>query len=415
VSEIRVLSTPEFDAFVDVLINAYPGFKVASPEEKERLKQRLLKINQEEPTVTFYGLFRGGQLQGGMALCDFEMNFLGSRVPAGGVGQVAVDLVHKKEHVANEMILYFLRHYRERGASIAMLYPFRHDFYRNMGFGYGTKVDQYRVKPAAFPKGPSKDHVRYLGEDDREALLACYNRYVDRTHGMIAKSEYELTRLFKRPRHRIVGYEKDGHLLGYMVFTFEHGDNFIVNDLQVREFIYESREALAELLTFLHTQADQIRRVIFNTQDATLYHLLRDPRNGSDRLIPSVYHETNAQGLGLMYRVLDVPGIFRSLGERDFDGQTCRLKLTIEDTFLPENAGSTLLGFEAGRLHLLHEDPYDVELHLDVAAFSSLLVGAVGFRRLHMYGLADISDPAYVDTIDRIFAVEQKPVCTTEF
>ena len=82
---------------------------------------------------------------------------------------------------------------------------------------------------------------------------------------------------------------------------------------------------------------------------------------------------------------------------------------------MPENAGSTLLGFEDGRLHLLHESPCDVELRLDVAAFSSLLVGAVGFRRLHMYGLADVSDPAYIDTVDRIFAVEQKPVCTTEF
>jgi predicted acetyltransferase len=54
------------------------------------------------------------------------------------------------------MMLYFLRHYREQGAPLVALYPFRPDFYRQMGFGYGTKMDQHRVKPSALPRGPSK-------------------------------------------------------------------------------------------------------------------------------------------------------------------------------------------------------------------------------------------------------------------
>jgi hypothetical protein len=32
-----------------------------------------------------------------------------------------------------------------------------------MGFGYGPKMSQYRVPPAALPQGPSKAHVRALG------------------------------------------------------------------------------------------------------------------------------------------------------------------------------------------------------------------------------------------------------------
>jgi predicted acetyltransferase len=313
VSEIRVLSAEDFDAFVHIVVNAYPGMKVVSEEEKEQYKQKMLELHEEEPTILFYGLFREGQLLGGMRFHDFTMNFLGNRIAAGGVGEIAVALPHKKEHVAKEMMAYFVRHYRECGAPIVMLYPFRPDFYKKMGFGYGTKMNQYCVKPAALPKGPSKAHVRYLDESDKQALLDCYTRFASRTHGMIEKSEAALTRLVKNPKYQIVGYKVNGQILGYIVFTFEHGENWLINDICIREFVYESREALSELLTFLHTQADQIRHVIFNTQDECFHHLLLDPRNASASLIPPVYHESNVQGLGIMYRVIHVPRIFDSL------------------------------------------------------------------------------------------------------
>ena len=132
-----------------------------------------------------------------------------------------------KEHVAKEMMTYFLRHYRERGVPIAILYPFRPDFYKKMGFGYGTKMNQYRVKPAALPKGPSRAHVRYLdkSDGDRQAVMDCYNRFLDGTHGLIAKSAYELKRLMENPNHRILGYEKDGRIAGYLIFSFDKGDH----------------------------------------------------------------------------------------------------------------------------------------------------------------------------------------------
>ena len=232
---------------------------------------------------------------------------------------------------------------------------------------------------------------------------------------MMDKSESETRRLFANPQHRLVGYEKDGAILGYLVFSFETGETFILNDIQIKELVYENVEALSELMTFLHSQADQIRHIFINTQDEYFHYLLLDPRNGSQRLIPDVYHESNAQGVGLMYRVLDVPRIFALLHERDFGRQTCTLELDIVDSFLPENAGPMLLRFEGGRVQRVAGGEHDVSLRLDIAEFSSLLAGSVDLYSLFRYGLAEISDPAYVHTINRIFAVEQKPICTTPF
>ena len=413
--ETRALSPEDFGPAARIFGDAYPGFKIATEEERKRFSERAQKLHEEEPTAHFHGLLRDGKLQGMMCFYDFAANFLQTQIPVGGVGQVAVALPHKKEHVAKEMMRYFLRHYRDRDVPLAALYPFRPDFYRKMGFGYGTKVNQYRVEPTSLPKGPSKANVRYLSEADRPALVACYQRFTDRTHGMMAKSEREIRRLFAAPQHRLVGYEKDGMIQGYLVFTFETGDTFILNDIQVQELIYENVEALSELMTFLHSQADQIRHVIINTQDEYFHYLLLDPRNGSQRLIPDVYHESNAQGVGLMYRVIDLHSIFSLLHEHDFGGQTCTLELDIVDSFLPENAGCTLLHFEEGHVRRLESGKHDVSVSLDISEFSSLLAGCVDFGSLFRYGLAQISDPDYVPTITRIFAVEQKPVCTTSF
>jgi len=415
VSEIRQLAAPDFEALTRIWAMAYPGANVFGEEERERFRARALSLHQEDPTANFYGLFRDGDLQGVMCLYDFRMNWLGTDLLAGGVGQIAVDLPHKKEHVAKELMVYFLRHYRERGAPLALLYPFRPDFYVDMGFGYGTKMSQYRVKPAAFPRGPARAGVRTLGPDDKQAVYDCFNRFAARTHGMCYKTGRGMRGLFRNPQTRIVGCDIEGRLQGYLVYSFEEGDTFITNDIHVREWVYDTPDALSRLLTFLHTQADQIRDVIVDTQDEDFHHLLLDPRNGSGRLIPSVYHESNAQGVGLMMRLVDVAGMFDLLAGHDFGGQTCTLRLVVDDSFLPETAGSLLLRFDRGHVQRLEEGEADVEVRLDVGRLTSLLAGTVDFRSLYYYGLARISDAAYVETVQRLFAVDQKPVCMTHF
>jgi predicted acetyltransferase len=126
-SKIRILTSDDLDAAARIFGDAYPGIKIVSEEDRQRFKQSALKLHEDQPEARFYGLFRNDQLLGIMRLYDFSMNFLQVRIPAGGVGQVAVALSHKREHVAKEMMLYFLRHYRQQGVPLVALYPFRPD------------------------------------------------------------------------------------------------------------------------------------------------------------------------------------------------------------------------------------------------------------------------------------------------
>lgn len=409
-SEIRPLNDDEILAFAQLSTGAYPAIS-ASPEE---LTERMRRGLAENPTTRLYGAFRDGELLGGMRHHDFIMSFHGTMLPVGGVAMVAVDLLHKKEHIARDLIHYYLRHYRARSAPLAALWPFRPDFYRQMGFGYGAKVSHYQVRPSSFPRG-ERGHLRHLSPDDLPALLACYSRYAARTHGLFVRQVEAIMRPLFNSGGRVLAYVEGDEVRGYMAYGFRRGSAFITNDIVVHELVYERPAALREIMAFLHTQADQIASVILDIQDDHLQQILHDPRNGSGNLFPSVFHESNAQGVGIMYRVIDTPGLFTALADHDFGGQRLTLAIELDDSFLPENAGTTIIRFDDGRASVRPDATPDARIRLAVEHFSSLVMGVVGFETLTRYGLAEIDDHHYSGSVRRLFDSPAAPVCLTAF
>lgn len=414
-SIIKLIPDKDFNAFVNIARNAYPAMKVNKPEEIEKAIDRFIKIQNETPNKNFYGLYRNNKMLGGMLLHDFIMNFVSKKIKAGGVGFVGVEFLHKKEKVAKELIMYYLEHYLNKEVYMAILYPFRSDFYKKMGFGFGTKISQYRVKPSLLPKGDSKKNIYFANEDDKKQIIDCYNRFTEENHGMIEKRDTDMDMVFKNTENRLVVCKKSDKIIGYTVFKFIESENFLNTDIHVSEFIYENKESFSELMSFFHSQDDQIRHIIFNTQDENFHHILSNPINGSSNIIPSVYHECNIQGVGIMYRVIDIKGIFKELKSHNFGNETCKLKLNINDSFIQNNNKSFFINFNNGMAEIIDNNNYEVEISMDISEFSSLLMGVVSFKNLHKYGLAEISNEDYISKINRIFFMDEKPICTTAF
>jgi predicted acetyltransferase len=415
-SQIKKIPLADTDAFIDIVANAYPSFRIFSPEEKKKTRTRLVK-HLKDPTINHYGLYRHGKLLGGMRTYDFTMNLFSMKTLVGGVGLVAVDLLHKKEKVCKELISFFIDLYKKKDVPIVALYPFRPDFYRKMGFGYGTKLNLYKIRPGDLPRGTSKKHIRFLNQQDRKAFRQCCYRYFLKHHGMFEIKNHEIDYFFKRPEAKTIVYEERSKILGYLSFVFEKvaDDNMLRNNIVIRELIYENRDVFLELVTFLQNQLDQITQVFFPTQDEFFHFLLLDPRDGSENLIPILGHQTNTQGVGIMYRVIDTRGVFELLKDHNFGNQNCRLRLFIRDSFLKDNEGELIVHFKGGRPSVKRHADFDVEVRIDVADFSSLLMGSVNYHSLFEYGLSDISDKRYVDNVTKIFGVEQKPICHTIF
>jgi predicted acetyltransferase len=413
---IRPVTLEEVDEVVRIAALAYPGSQLLNPESRQRYAERVKDTLQHDPYVSFHGSYQDDKLVGIMRWHDYFMNVHGTKMLTGGIGMVAVDLLHKKEGVAKEMLLHFLNAYRDRGICLVSLYPFRVDFYKQMGFGVSTKMNQYQFKPSSL-RFTGKEHIVYLDAQDKEEMLACYNRIVRQTHGMITKTDREMTAFLAQPEQFVVGCRQNGHINGYLAFQFEndHANNRMYNNLIIKEFHYETREALAQLCSFLHSQADQINRIILSTQDDDFHLMLSDPGNGTSNLLPSVYHESNAAGVGLMHRIIDVPLFFKKLSQHRFGNENGLVRMTIRDTFLPEQQGSWLIRFTEGLPQVVDDGQADVEVSMDISEFSSLVMGAVSFHKLYAYGLVEVDREEYLPMLGRLFYVERKPRCTTAF
>jgi len=136
----KLRNEEDFLHFVDIVIGAYPGRMDDSQPTKEQLKALFMHNQNNDAAIHYYGLWEENKLVGGMRLHDFEMNLFSKMIPVGGIGLVAVDLLRKKEKMAKELIDHFFKVFLEKQVHFVALYPFRPDFYKKMGFGYGPKV-----------------------------------------------------------------------------------------------------------------------------------------------------------------------------------------------------------------------------------------------------------------------------------
>lgn len=409
---IRKLQEKDIEDFVWIATNAYCGF--GSLEEiSKRYREFFPQIANEFDGDDLFGVYRNEKLVGGMRLTDFNMKLLSEKAPVGGIGCVAVDLSHKKEKAAKDMIGYACKYFKEKGMSIVTLYPFRADFYKNMGFGYGVELRQYKIEPKYFPKGLSKEHVVFLYEENKDEIIDCYNKFLQKYSGMMEKTEPCVKNLFRNDR-RIVGYKKENKILGYISFSF-NTKYLLKNDLVIHELVYESHEVLLELCTFLHSQEDQFDRIIINTPDEYFHYLANNPANGEYTAFNSIKNEFCVSAIGLMYRVVDVKRLFEVLNNHNFNKQSCKLKLTIIDDFFKSNNGSLVVHFKEGISTICDNEDYETQVTLKVSDFSSMVMGAINFKTLVEYGLAKISDDEYIDIINSIFITDKKPMCITYF
>lgn len=409
--EIKLLKESDIQDYLEIVANAFPWIKINTLEDKLRLGQKISKSIEKGVSPGAYGYFKDGELIGGIRLFDFWMNMYRHKILLGGLSLVAVHLAHKKEKVASNLIQYYLNYYDSKGAFMVGLYPFRFDFYKKMGFGFGGKAKQYQIPPAKLPTGPSKKSIRLLTLNDKQQILDYNQQYLETHHGFIKLSEFELECLFEDQK-KVAGFEKNGRLEGYITFFFQPDQKGKYN-IHVTELLFNDREVLSELLCFLNSQSDQMEKIIIDTYDEYFHFLSDNPANGEPSTF--LHHQINTEEAGLMYRVINNQRLFESLRDYNFNGVTLTLKLNIHDNYYLKNNESLIIQFENGKPKLVASGLNPVEIEMDIAEFSSMVMGVVPFSQLYRYFKAEISDTEFLPVIDKLFFTGEKPVCYTKF
>ena len=408
-------------ALARLFADTYPVLELTTAESLAAFAARL-RAHAAHPGTRDVVAERDGALVGTMRLFDFTMNVRGADALAGGVGGVAVDLAHKRQGVARALIRWYLDHYRARGAAFAILHPFRPDFYRALGFGYGTPMHRYRFAPAALRADAGRDAagaggtVRALGPDDVEAVLACTERVRPHLNGAVAKHRAVIAHVLSDAALRYVGVDDAGALRGYMQTSVElDAQRQNRNALIVRDLHAEDDAAFAALLGYLRAQQDQFARIAIESQDDTLYLAAADdPRDGSDAVVaPPGAHRVAETGLGIMYRLLDVERAFAHLPAAD---APFTLRLDVTDPFFPATNGTWAFRFGPhGAPTPIATAAPDATLRIGIADLSSLVVGSLDLPALVRHRLATLEPRAALPRVARAFAAEQRPICNVRF
>jgi predicted acetyltransferase len=404
--EIKEINQSTYESFCSLANGAFSGLNT-----DKWLKDHI----EETPSESLYGLFKENDLIAGMRTFMFEMNFNQTTISVGGVGMLAVDILHKKEGNAYQLVNYFYELNKSKGNNLVMLHPFNVSFYKKMGFGIGTHVYQYYLNPKSFQDYSGKDHLEHLSSDDRALILDCYNRVYQRTHGMTKRfpSERELNRPFNFGQ--VVGYKRNNQVLGYVLYEGKG------KDLYIHELFFETKEAIEEISTFLHQQADQFNRIIINSNNDDFIHFVCSPESGLNTMLdttPSVdnKHMVNL-GVGVMYRVIDCKGLLVELYEKkyQFGNASLNIKFEIQDELQSDDSKNFTVKFSHGEIKSFNEQPVDTVVKMEISEFSSMIMGAVNFRSLHKWGKAEISIPGYINQINELFQTYERPTCTKAF
>lgn len=417
---IRLLTREDMMDAVLICSKAYPGMNITDETQQKTLMEKLIVEQETENDLSFYGLFSDdNKLLGVYRLHDFYGYVNGKRVRTFGIGMVAVHFFHKKEQIAYKLLQHYHSLAAEQDVSFVSLYPFNSSFYYKMGYGYGPTRYQYRLKPTSFPSKGLKERVVSLSPDDEEKIVSLYNEFASTHHGMIERTWNERNLIRKKASYYAGVYEDD-KLIGAIAYRLEpiKDSHFLHHELVVYEWIWSKPSAFIDICAWLHSQQDQVDRIVIRTHDESFMYQLTDVRNDSNRLIPSVYHEVAQVGSGLMYRIISVEQFiettnFHSL-ERPVQGTS--ISLYVHDTFRPEQHGGYQISYngvnwEVKKLEMAEEN---ANISISISELSSWWMGCVSLEQFVNYGKIHVNECNATD-LDRWFKPKSKPICLTSF
>lgn len=85
------------------------------------------------------------------------------------------------------------------------------------------------------------------------------------------------------------------------------------------------------------------------------------------------------------------------------------------DSLLAENNQQLIIEVVEGAINFIESSHYDVEIIIDVAELSSLVMGVITVQELYMLQQIKISHEQYLQALQQFFFVFEKPKCTTPF
>lgn len=366
----------------------------------------------------FWVCEREAKIIGLFAIYKFLIYRNGRKVPAGGIGSVAVSAEARRERIAYWMMYRAIEIMDQNNVPLSILYPFRHSFYHHLGWGYTGKVNMYRFHPESLPDYTERRQVTaVISTDEQEEVTSCYQKFARRNNGMVIRQDAQwYESIFKNSQCYAYRSEESGIVEGYLTFRYkptDKGHQHITTDIDVWDFIWNSRSALKGLFGFISSQRDQVNIVNFADQSGLPFNqILNDPLMAGGVLDFHLGAETTHIGTGMMGRIVNLRKALLAAG--NMGGVTGKVKLEIKDKLNPANSDPITLDINEGKTELLARNSADITLKTDIATFSAIYWGSLSVMDAVILNLLEFEGKGDAGFIKSMFALPT-PQCMDYF
>lgn len=347
------------------------------------------------------GLFDGDEL---LTVCRhyfWGSSVRGRDLTLAGLSAVATPPENRRRGLVRRLCRESLAEYHDRDVPLAALWPFAHGFYARLGWATCNRYATIECPPTSlsFARDAVGGEGRFRQLDpDEGAAMADVLGACDAGHDLaIERPEgWWGTRVFHSwgTDPYVYGWERDGELRGYVVYTVESGEGGGVGMddsrlLDVTELAATDHEAYLACLGFLADHDSQVGRVrLYGPPDAPLLDLVDDPGDSDVRL-----------HAGPMVRAVSVPAALESVGyPADVEAE---FVLGVEDSLSAWNDGAFRVRASGGEA-TVEPTEADPDAEVGVGPLSQLLVGYRTAASLSETGELS-GEPDAIDAVDRLF------------
>lgn len=385
--DYRPISEAEYEEYFRLLHYAFSPAESYEPVESRADAPDWSTVSEER------GLFVDEELVSTVAHYWHTLRIRGEYHDVAGVAEVSTPPKHRHNGYVRQLLSDSLREYRERNVDFAVLWPFSYSFYRKLGWGRCSDRTEIACEPDALGfvdrvDAPPGGEVVDLGADRWAELDRVYTECNDHGLAMDRTEEWWRKRVFDwRTDPYIAGWERDGELRGYLVYTIEDEEK---RTMSIDELGYLDSEAYTELLRFCRYHDSQVDRITIDTNDTMVSDLVDDPYAVDIEIHP-----------GAMFRVVDVERALSSLSY-PADGSVV---IAVSDGLAEWNDRRFRLTVEDGAstCSVTSDSP---DATVDVATLSRIVVGYCGVERAVKTGGLRLSETG-TDALAALFPASE--------
>lgn len=409
--KVRTATESDLDIITQMGCESFPsGF---SYEERRKLYLEHPRRRLEEDVLVAED---GEKIVASLSMIPYDIWLGGVKMPMLGIAGVANGLESRRCGYASRLCIESIKRGRERGYTVSILYPFRFDFYRKLGWGAVGELIEYRIHTNSIPTYGARKNVRRFQTADLEQLMSCYQSFVENNNCLAERPikiwEGKLKSVKDRALMLFV-YETEGKIEGYVLFEFAVKEGTFIQEVIIRELIYTDSTSYQGLWGFISSLSDQILIARYWAQvEEGFHYILKDPRDVNTPTLAGLVSKTGSYGFSYMLRVLDIEKALRA--RTNYNNVTGTATLFINDEQVAENTGFFQITLLDGKLELRKVDSLKkacIEMSIDV--FSQLYSGALSLEKASFLGLITVNDGSVINWLDK--ALKQTKPFLQEF